>query len=46
MYRNIQNKAISNKTKELMYSVTKLDTQKQVLNVLEKIRKLDKPEVA
>ncbi|CAG8703443.1 20202_t:CDS:2, partial [Gigaspora rosea] len=44
--RNIRNKAVSDKTKELMYSVTKLDTQEQILNVLEKIRKSGEPEAA
>ncbi|CAG8807555.1 17396_t:CDS:2, partial [Cetraspora pellucida] len=41
---NIRNKAVSDKTKELMYSVTKLDTKKQVLNVLEKIKESGEPE--
>ncbi|CAG8810568.1 13979_t:CDS:2, partial [Racocetra persica] len=36
--QNIRNKAVSDETKELMYSITKLDTKEQVLNVLEKIK--------
>ncbi|CAG8564208.1 11696_t:CDS:10 [Dentiscutata heterogama] len=43
---NIRNKAISDETKKLMYSVTKLNTQEEILNVLEKIKKSDEPGTA
>ncbi|CAG8849118.1 7894_t:CDS:2, partial [Racocetra persica] len=43
---NIRNKAISDEMKKLMYSVTKLNTQEEILNVLEKIKKSDEPGTA
>ncbi|CAG8809514.1 16436_t:CDS:2, partial [Gigaspora rosea] len=32
---------ISNEIKELIYSITKLNTQEEILNVLEKIKESD-----
>ncbi|CAG8690331.1 10095_t:CDS:2, partial [Cetraspora pellucida] len=43
---NIRNKAISDETKKLIYSVTKLNTQEEILNILEKIKKSDEPGTA
>ncbi|CAG8853646.1 42503_t:CDS:2, partial [Gigaspora margarita] len=38
--------AISNETKELIYSITKLNTHEEILNVLEKIKKSNEPGTA